>query len=94
MQCQNSPQHFQEEPQDFECLTNFTVYITNKAKSKLNNKVWVPVIPDKPFPISLIASPALKASDFASFEKNFISQCKLTVTNAGVKIQEALETQD
>ncbi|KNZ46916.1 hypothetical protein VP01_6838g1, partial [Puccinia sorghi] len=79
-------------PHQVKCLTNFTLYITNKKKSKSKNKVWVPVIPDKPFLISLIASPASKATDFAIFQKENISQCKLAVTNAGVKIQEALET--
>ncbi|KNZ59889.1 hypothetical protein VP01_1649g2 [Puccinia sorghi] len=79
-------------PQQVKCLTTFTLYIANKKKSKSKSKFWVPVIPNKPFPISLIASPASKATDFASFQKDIISQCELAVTNAGVKIQESLET--
>ncbi|KNZ59710.1 hypothetical protein VP01_1678g3 [Puccinia sorghi] len=59
-------------PQEVKCITNFTLYIADKKKSKSNTKVWVP------------------ATDFSAFQKLVISEWESAVTNAGVKIQEAL----
>ncbi|KNZ62945.1 hypothetical protein VP01_1203g4 [Puccinia sorghi] len=59
-------------PQQVECLTDFTLYIADKKKSKSKNKVWVPIIPNKPFLISLIAS-SIKGDRFCKFPEGSVT---------------------
>ncbi|KNZ48753.1 hypothetical protein VP01_5431g1, partial [Puccinia sorghi] len=66
-------------------------YHTDKKNPRSKKKVWVPVIPEKPFQITLTESQASMLTDFATFQKNVIVECKEAVTNSGVKIKESLE---